>query len=262
MQKPIKEALLQLPVSETGEHREFSSDEILEATLYGLRTIREASEDQIRNLSPISTQCQGYIADAETLGLSAADYLMHPFGEDVTTEQQKAWFSIVNRISDKYGYDPLKAVTNRHSRTTNQSFLKISSSLDLLRSLCKDPFNSAYLADLEACILEKDKTKLSSQDLCENDLIIFSPLSMDYLIACLFHRYTQQHLSSDCFRLKPLILSRHYEPCFRAIAMPDLKDDDYTGITKTKIFIENNFSGDTMRVCHEAVRRYYAEAYK
>ncbi|OGH17677.1 MAG: hypothetical protein A3C22_02255 [Candidatus Levybacteria bacterium RIFCSPHIGHO2_02_FULL_37_10] len=253
----LNEARPILPFGETGEYREFSPDEILEATLFGLRTIRAICDKKVGFASPTSLPCQEYIADAEVLGLTTADYLLHPFGENGTVEQRNAWLSTIDRISGKYGYNLLSVITNSFSRSRDITLPKISSSLNFLIALTRDSSGTTSLKDLEKYILERDTTALSAQDLCCNNLIVFSPLSLDYLIACLFHKYTQQFLSADCFRLKPLILSSHSRGHLRVVAMPDLKDDNYAEVTKTKIFVENNFSGETMRVSREAVHRYY-----
>lgn len=94
------------------------------------------------------------------------------------------------------------------------------------------------------------------QDLSDRQVMILSPLSQDFLIACLLRQFVMQSLSPACFKLKPIIVSSRSADYRKVIAMPDYRDDEYKDINSVGVFVENNTTGQTMGVSKEAAQRF------
>ena len=108
---------------------------------------------------------------------------------------------------------------------------------------------------LEQYILETEATGLSIQDLYDNSLMVFSPLSTDYLTACLLHRFARLYLTLECFRIKPIILDGYLKP----VAIPEVSRDNpwMTGVDRIEAFVENNYSFGTLRATQRTIRGFH-----
>lgn len=232
---------------------EHSSGTVTSATLGALRGIRQTFwRSLIGKINPISPENQESLEDTEALGSACATYLVALVTGKQIAEAGEQWIHIVSAVTQKYN---LCDIVQSHLAEPRNNV--VDSYWGILEDLADGRTNPRYLKLIEREILDHNQAGFALSDLYDSHLIVFSPLSTDYLIACLLHKSVQQFLSPSCFKLKPLILSPHdayIAP--RLIAMPNYLDDSYADLTKAGIFTENNTSYQTMRASKEAVRRF------
>lgn len=234
--------------------RELTPEIATIVTLAGLRGIRNYSieNDIILDDDPTSSQWQEPLKDAESLGSACAAYSIDAAtGRDVL-EQRGRWLSWINALSDKYGMS--LAIGRLLESSTN---IVINSYLSLFEGIAKSHTGQA-LKSVEELVLKRNQADFSLPDLYNNRLLVFSPLSTDYLLACLLNKTIQRSLSLTCFRLKPLILSRTRGWGYRPLAIPDPKDESLADITRVEVFVDNpSTDSRTIRVATEAVSIFW-----
>lgn len=114
------------------------------------------------------------------------------------------------------------------------TYLKLNPYLYYVRGISE----RAQFAELEKVVIRQNEAPFNLSDLSDNQLLILSPLSTDYLMACILQKVVQQFLTPACFRLKPLILSHKFDTLLKPLAIPDPKDPSLAGITRVEIFVE------------------------
>lgn len=220
--------------------------EVITATIALLRKIR-GFPMSLRIGDPAYTPAerQQFLLDAERIGLSCANLLLAPPDKGTMEDEERLWREDMDVLSPKYSSFPEIAVRRAYPEDTLVNIESMLAHLEL-------PPREFHT--LEEYILEKKATGLSVQDLYDNRLMIFSPLSTDYLKACLLHRFAMLYLTPVCFRVKPIILDRYLEPR----AMPDISGDNtwITGVDRIEAFVEGNTSYETLTATQRAIWKF------
>lgn len=203
-----------------------------------------------KDSDPISSQNQDYLADAEGLGKSCADYLVNTYrGKD----KEEEWFRQVNVLAEKYG------LQHYIPRIASEPYdLYICSKADMFKDFCRRPKKPEDLEYINRDILVRNRASFSLQDLYNPRMIIFSPLSTDYLLAYLLRKFVEISLSEDYFMLKPIIVSSRNAYWMRVLAMPDYRDKAYANTGYGGIFVENYINGDTRKICQETALTFFS----
>lgn len=228
------------------DKEKLNTKEILKTTLISLRMIRGAAEQNEAGYhNPTSSVSLDLLNDAEALGQSCATKLINT--GNIEGEQENSWNIIVQRLSNKYLTSPISRYKGKDNETNTVG--RLNSILRLLGVFSGEALNQ-HVHDLDKYILESGRTGLSLEDISNNQTIVLSPLSTDYLIACLLQRHIQQSDSPQSFRLKPIILDSYLIP----IAIPHLKDKNLDSLCKVRVFIENNTSNETLKASLKAAQ--------
>lgn len=232
--------------------QEYSEGEIVTSTLTILRKIRGFPLSLwMGDPDYTPAQVQQFLLDAERIGMTCAQLLIDPLDGEATEERVKAWLSIRDELDTKYSRFPSIPT----GRPVENSVHKVLIALPSLRKRVPDRSRQETEEALQF-ILNQNETGLLVQDLYNNRLVVFSPLSADYLEACLVHRVVET-LTPSGFRLKPIILTGdRLKP--EPVAMPD-PGDWMIGINEMGAFVENNTSYGTLKATLRAMRGAYPE---
>lgn len=118
-------------------------------------------------------------------------------------------------------------------------------------------YGTVFQNGLKADIFSNHSGNLSWKNLSNPQLLIFSPLSSDYLLAAFIQRCTQEYLHSSSFSLKPIILSERMPGYFpRVLAIPDARDPAFGNIQQTGVFIDYSGSERTMMTTIKAAEEF------
>lgn len=225
--------------------------EVLKITLITLRRMRGAAEQEECYRNPRSTTAQRILSDAEALGLSCAETLVNT--KIPEEDSGKSWSILIENLSKRYNAAPVSRHAGRYNEES--ALERLYPDLSLLNCFSGEPFEQ-YSQDFNEMVLgtgNRSLFGLSGEDIFDNQIVVFSPLSTDYLKACLFQRHVQLFVSPNCFRLKPIILDR----CLRPVAVPVSDNESIADFCKTRVFVEDNLSNSTLRASLNAVRIFF-----
>lgn len=118
-------------------------------------------------------------------------------------------------------------------------------------------YGIVFQSGREAAILSNHSGNLSWKNLSNPQLLIFSPLSSDYLLAAFIQRCTQDYLHSSSFSLRPIILSERVPGHFpRVLAVPDVRDPAFQNIQQTGVFIDYSGTERTIVTTRKAAEEF------
>lgn len=192
-------------------------------------------------------QARQFFLDAERSGVVCANLLIVPPDKSVV-EEKNIWLKMMAELSTKYSNFPEITVMRSPLEDAAQ---RVGRTIRTLKILVPTIADSSIQKDFDRSFPFWYEDDLSLKSLCNNKKTVFSPLSTDYLTACMVRRFIEIHVTPDCFRLRPIILDSYLRP----VVPPDFIESLgwLESAEWVSVFIENRNTGATRRATWEAV---------